>query len=175
MPLRAAPRSPPRPSRRSSRSTRSSLHWDVSTRQTNEGFIRRTIRPALAHIEVRKVRGPILDQLYARLKRCGDLSCTGRPFIEHRNIPALVIKARDRRLASQQVADMLAEAIQSGRLAPGDELPSIAELSSSHGIGTGVIRGVHRSRSHGHDLIVAGHPGERARGGRPSEDAGTAG
>jgi integrase len=63
--------------------------WDVSTRQTNEGFIRRTIKPALGHIEVRKVRGPILDQLYARLKRCGDLSCTGRPFIEHRNIPAL--------------------------------------------------------------------------------------
>jgi hypothetical protein len=96
--------------------------------------------PALGHIEVRKVRGPILDQLYARLKRCGDLSCTGRPFIEHRNFPALVIKARDRCPASQQVADMLAEAIQSGRLAPGNELPSIAELSSSQGIGTGVIR-----------------------------------
>ena len=75
--------------------------WDVSTRQTNEGFIRRTIKPALGHIEVRKVRGPILDQLYARLKRCGDLSCTGRPFIEHRNIPALVIKARDRRPPSR--------------------------------------------------------------------------
>jgi len=39
--------------------------WDVSTRQTNEGFIRRTIKPALGHLEVRKVRGPILDQLYA--------------------------------------------------------------------------------------------------------------
>jgi hypothetical protein len=48
--------------------------WDVSTRQTDEGFIRRTIKPALGHLEVRKVRGPILDQLYARLKRCGDLS-----------------------------------------------------------------------------------------------------
>jgi integrase len=63
--------------------------WDVSTRQTNEGFIRRTIKPALGHLEVRRVRGPILDQLYARLKRCGDLSCTGRPFTEHRNVPAL--------------------------------------------------------------------------------------
>ncbi len=31
--------------------------WDVSTRQTNEGFIRRTIKPALGHMEVRKVRG----------------------------------------------------------------------------------------------------------------------
>ena len=37
----------------------------------NEGFIRRTIKPALGHLEVRKIRGPILDQLYARLKRCG--------------------------------------------------------------------------------------------------------
>ena len=72
---------------------------------------------------MRKVRGPILDQLYARLKRCGDLSCTGRPFIEHRNIPPLVINTRDRRPASQQVADMLAVAIQSGRLAPDDEWP----------------------------------------------------
>ena len=53
--------------------------WGVSTRQTNEGFIRRTIKPALGHLKVRKVRGPILDQLYTRLKRCGDLSCTGRP------------------------------------------------------------------------------------------------
>ena len=46
--------------------------WDVSTRQTNEGFIRRTIKPALGHLKVRKVRGPVLDQLYTRLKRCGD-------------------------------------------------------------------------------------------------------
>ena len=145
--------------------------WDVCTRQTNEGFIRRTIKPALGHIEVRKVRGPILDQLYARLKRCGDLSCTGRPFIEHRNAPALVIKARDRRPASQQVADMLAEAIQSGRLAPGDELPSIAELSSSQGIGTGVIRAALEALAadglilvrHGRNAVVAGEPGSDPR------------
>jgi integrase len=138
----------------------------VSTRQTNEGFIGRTIKPALGHIEVRKVRGPILDQLYARLKRCSDLSCTGRPFIEHRNIPALVVRARDRRPASQQVADMLADAIQSGRLAPGDVLPSIAELSSSQGIGTGVIRAALEILAadglilvrHGRSAVVAGEP-----------------
>jgi hypothetical protein len=29
--------------------------WDVSTRQTNEGFIRRAIKPALGHLEVREV------------------------------------------------------------------------------------------------------------------------
>jgi integrase len=94
--------------------------WDVSTRQTNEGFIRRTIKPALGHLEVRKVRGPILDQLYARLKRCGDLSCTGKPFTEHRNVPALVLNPRDRRPAWQQITETLTEAIQSGSLAPGD-------------------------------------------------------
>ena len=81
--------------------------WDVSTRQTNEGFIRRTIKPALGPMKVRKVRGPILDKLYAELKRCGDLSCTGRPFTEHRNVPVLAINPRDRRPAWQQVAATL--------------------------------------------------------------------
>jgi integrase len=93
--------------------------WDVSTRQTNEGFIRRTIKPALGHQKVRKVRGPIPDQLYARLKRCGDLSCTGTPFTEHRNVPDLTINPRDSRPAWQQVSETLAEAIRSGLLAPG--------------------------------------------------------
>jgi DNA-binding transcriptional regulator YhcF (GntR family) len=106
----------------------------------NEGFIRRTIKPALGHLEVRKVRGPILDQLYARLKRCGDLTCTGRPFTEHRNIPALAINPRDARPAWQQVTETLTEAFRSGALAPGDELPSTTELSARQGIGTGVIR-----------------------------------
>ena len=78
--------------------------WDVSTRQTNEGFIRRTIKPALGHLEVRKVRGPILDKLYTRLKRCGDLSCTGSPFTEHRNIPALTINRDDSRTAVPSLA-----------------------------------------------------------------------
>jgi hypothetical protein len=93
--------------------------WDVSTRQTNEGFIRRTIKPALGPMKVRKVRGPILDKLYAELKRCGDLSCTGKPFTEHRNVPVLTVNPRDRRPAWQQAAAALAEAIRSGTLVPG--------------------------------------------------------
>ena len=32
--------------------------WDVYTRQTNEGFIRRPNKPALGPMKVRKVRGP---------------------------------------------------------------------------------------------------------------------
>ena len=44
---------------------------------------------AIGSTQVRKVRGPLLDTLYARLMRCGNLACTGKPFIEHRNIPDL--------------------------------------------------------------------------------------
>jgi integrase len=140
--------------------------WDVSTRQTNEGFIRRTIKPALGSMKVRKVRGPILDKLYAELKRCGDLACTGRPFTEHRNVPVLVVNPRDPRPAWQQVAETLTGAIQSGILAPGDELPSITELSVLQGIGTGITRHALEVLAadrliivrHGRAAVVAGEP-----------------
>ena len=148
--------------------------WDVSTRQTNEGFIRRTIKPALGHLEVRKARGPVLDKLYARLKRCGDLSCTGTPFTEHRNIPVLAIDPAGAQPAWQQIAGTLAGAIRSGTLAPGDELPSITELSALQGIGTGVIRHALETLAadglisvrHGRAAVVAGEPGDDARPGR---------
>jgi len=39
--------------------------WDVSTEEANLGYIRRTIKPALEAKEVRKVRGPLVDNLYA--------------------------------------------------------------------------------------------------------------
>jgi DNA-binding transcriptional regulator YhcF (GntR family) len=138
--------------------------WDVSTRQTNEGFIRRTIKPALGPMKVRKVRGAILDKLYAELKRCGDLSCTGRPFTEHRNVPVLTINPRDSRPAWQQVTATLTEAIRSGTLAPGDELPSITEVNARQGIGTGVIRHALEALAadglvivrHGRPAVVAG-------------------
>jgi integrase len=53
--------------------------WDLSTRESNLGYIRRTIKPAIGSMQVRKVRGPLLDTFYARLMRCGNLACTGRP------------------------------------------------------------------------------------------------
>jgi hypothetical protein len=65
---------------------------DPSTRNTYAGYIRRTILPALGSTELRKVRGPLLDTFYARLRRCGDLTCTGRPFTEHRSFPGLTIE-----------------------------------------------------------------------------------
>src|SRR5580692_74111 len=51
----------------------STAGWDMSTRESNLGYIRRTIKPALGSTQVRKVRGPLLDTLYARLMRCGNL------------------------------------------------------------------------------------------------------
>jgi integrase len=62
---------------------------DRSTRHSYEGYIRRTILPALGPMELRKVRGPVLDMLYARLHRCGDLACSGKPFTEDSAFPAI--------------------------------------------------------------------------------------
>ncbi len=153
-------------------------YWDISTLQTNEGFILRTIKPALGHLEVRKVRGPILDKLYTRLRRCSDLSCTGRPFTEHRAVPALAVDRDDCRPAWRQVSDALADAIRSGYLIPGDELPSITELGALQGIGTGVIRHAMKVLAddgliivqHGRSSIVAGKPAviQAGLGGSPS-------
>lgn len=114
--------------------------WDVSTRQTNEGFIRRTLKPAIGHLKIRQVNGEILDKLYARLMRCRDLSCTGHPFTEHRHMPVLKVDPAGTGPAWKQVAAELTEAIRSGVLLPGDEMPSITEASRLQGIGTGVIR-----------------------------------
>ena len=43
-------------------------------------------------MELRKVRGPVLDTFYARLRRCGNLACADRPFTEHRAFPGVVIE-----------------------------------------------------------------------------------
>ena len=64
---------------------------DVSTREGYEGYIRRTIKPALGDMELRKLRGPVLDTFYARLRRCGDLACNRRPFTEHRKCSDLML------------------------------------------------------------------------------------
>jgi hypothetical protein len=37
----------------------------VSTRESNLGYIRRTINPALGSSQIRKARGPLLDMPYA--------------------------------------------------------------------------------------------------------------
>ena len=90
--------------------------WDVSTEEANLGYIRRTIKPALGTKEVRKVRGPLLDNLYARLQKCGDLACAGKPFTEHRHVPDLRPGPGGPKTQLQQTADKLREAITCGAL-----------------------------------------------------------
>ena len=106
---------------------------DLSTRQTYEGYIRRTIRPALGSAELRKVRGPVLDTLYTRLRRCGNLACTGRPFTEHTSFPPLQVVA-SRWTAWQQVASTIRDAIRSGQLPAGEQLPSAREMADRYGL-----------------------------------------
>jgi hypothetical protein len=115
--------------------------WDVSTLETNLGYVRRTIKPALGIKEVRKVRGPLLDNLYARLQRCGNLACGGKPFTEHRHVPDLRPDPSDPRMEWEQAADRLQEAIASGALASGDALPSVPELARLQGLKPGTRAG----------------------------------
>jgi integrase len=103
--------------------------WDLSTRKANEVYIRRVIKPALGHLQVRKIRGPLLDLLYAQLRRCGDPACTGKSFTEHRNVPLLAVDSASCRPAWQQVADMIRVAISSGMLVAGEPLPSVRDMS----------------------------------------------
>jgi len=103
--------------------------WDLSTWKANEFYIRRVIKPALGHLQIRKIRGPLLDLLYAQLKRCGDPACTGKPFTEHRNVPILTVDPASRQPASRQVAGTIADAIRSGMLVAGEPLPSVREMS----------------------------------------------
>jgi integrase len=87
----------------------------------------------------------------------------------HRNIPVLEINPRDSRPAWRQVAETLTEAIRSGILAPGDELPSITELSALQGIGTGVIRHALETLT-AHGLIIVRHGRATVVAGEPSSD-----
>jgi hypothetical protein len=55
---------------------------EVSTREAHEGYIRRTIKPVLGEVRVRKLRADALDVLYAHLKKCSRL-CGRLPKTEH--------------------------------------------------------------------------------------------
>lgn len=140
--------------------------WDVSTTETNLGYIRRTIKPALGTKEVRKVRGPLLDNLYTRLQQCGNLACAGKPFTEHRHVPDLRPAPSDPRPEWQQAAGRLREAVSSGELAHGDALPSVPDLARLQGLAPGTVRHVFLELAsegllvirHGRTTQVAGDP-----------------
>lgn len=91
-------------------------------------------------MKLRRVRGPVLDTLYARLRKCSNLACTGKPFVEHTRFPVLTLDTSDRRPAWQQVADTIWEAIQVGLLLAGDPLPSVRELAEQHGVRVATVQ-----------------------------------
>src|SRR6266567_8373673 len=160
---------------------------EPSTRETYEGYIRRTIMPALGSTELRKIRGPVLDTFYARLRKCGDLICTGRPFTEHHSFPALVVERGDPRPGWQQVADTIKDAIGSGQLTSGEQLPSVHEMAAWNALPAAMLRsalevlagaGVIIVRQ-GRRSVVSGEPGQmpsrRARPGDAAHDCARAG
>ena len=148
--------------------------WELSTREANEGYVRRTIKPALGHLQIRRVRGQLLDKLYAQLKRCSDPSCTGRPFTEHRLIPVLLANPADSRPGWEQAAGRMREAIVSGELGPGEPLPSVRELNALQGVRTATIQHAFAvlaeerliTLRHGRTAVVAGEAEPNGSNGR---------
>jgi integrase len=57
---------------------------ELSTAETTAGYIRRTIKPAIGEMQLRKLqhRVDVLDRLYTHLRRCNVL-CDGRRFVDH--------------------------------------------------------------------------------------------
>src|SRR5215469_2359794 len=161
---------------------------DRATRQTYEGYIRRTIVPALGLIKLRKVRGPVLDMLYARLHQCGDLVCSGKPFIQHSAFPAIDVTPTAAWPVWAQVAAVIREAIASGQLAPGEALPSARQLADRNGL---PVTAVHHALAvladeglvdvrQGRRAVVAGgpggtRPGRRAKPADPGHDCARSG
>jgi integrase len=90
-------------------------------------------------MELRKVRGPLLDTFYARLRRCGDLTCTGRPFTEHRSFPDLTIEPGDSRSAWRRASAAIRDAV-SRSAGTGEQLPSVRELAAQHGLPVAALR-----------------------------------
>jgi len=58
---------------------------ELTTAETTAGYVRRTLKPALGDMTLRKLqhRVDIIDRLYTHLRRCNVL-CDGRPFVQHK-------------------------------------------------------------------------------------------
>jgi integrase len=55
---------------------------EASTRQGYRGYIERTLKPRLGHLDVSRVTVRVLEQFYAELRRCR-ASCDGKQSAEH--------------------------------------------------------------------------------------------
>ncbi len=51
--------------------------------ETYDGYVDRTIKPALGDAAINKITARMLESLYADLRRCRG-RCDGKPFIEHK-------------------------------------------------------------------------------------------
>jgi integrase len=148
--------------------------WDLSTRKANEVYIRRVIKPALGHLQLRKVRGPLLDMLYTQLRRCSNPLCAGKRSIEHRNVPILAVDSASRRPAWQQIADAIRNAIESEMLVAGEPLPSVREMSVLQDVPVATLQHALTVLAdeelvvvrQGRTAVVAGDPVEDRRSGR---------
>ena len=100
--------------------------WDVSTREGFESYVRRTIRPALGHLKVRKVQRPILDTLYSRLKKCGHLTCTASRSPSTGTSPTSGLSAADRQVAGSRWRASCAWRSSPAFCRAGAPLPSVA-------------------------------------------------
>jgi signal transduction histidine kinase len=80
------------------------------------------------------IREGFLDIFYARLKKRGDLTCGGKPFTEHHNVPDLRPSTEGGGLDWEQAAVKLRAAIESGSLPAGSDLPSVRDLQNWQGI-----------------------------------------
>ena len=105
-------------------------------------------------MQLRRVRGPVLDTLYARLRRCREVACTGRPFIEHSSFPVLAIDTSDPRPSWRQIADTVGEAIDVGDLTTGDVLPSVRELAAQHGVRVATLQRALQALAQGGGISV---------------------
>jgi DNA-binding transcriptional regulator YhcF (GntR family) len=139
-------------------------------------------------MELRKVRGPVLDMLYARLHRCGDLACSGKPFTEHSAFPAIDVTPGAARPAWIQVATAIREAIAAGQLPPGEPLPSARQVANLNGL---PVTAIHQALAvladkglitvrQGRRAVVAGEatgtrPARRARPADPGHDCARSG
>ena len=107
----------------------------------------------------------MLDTLYARLRQCGNPSCmSGRPFVEHNLFPDLSVAGGSRFQRWKRVAAVLREAIRSGDVAHGSELPSVREMAARYELPVAAVR--HAVESLAAEGLVHARPG------RPSVVAG---
>ena len=77
------------------------------------------------------MRGPLLDNLYARLQRCGNLACAGKPFTEHWHVPDLRVRRAGPPKARARHGSAGLGAAQWRRLDPKERLNSATQRGES--------------------------------------------